>query len=122
MLKKSNRLILIATFVWLLAIIVWLGWALPSRLAGSGNQPRQTPGASITVSGLPICLPHRDSSGPQTLECAIGIKTDDGQYYALTPIGNIQFSQRLTVTGVLTTKTDSRYLSSGTITISSYSQ
>jgi hypothetical protein len=36
-----------------------------------------------TLSGFETCLPHKDTSGPQTLECALGIKTDDGTYYAL---------------------------------------
>lgn len=35
------------------------------------------------LEGEITCLPHRDQSGPQTLECAIGLKTDDGAYYAL---------------------------------------
>jgi len=40
--------------------------------------PRQ-----VTLSGSSVCLPHRDTSGPQTMECAFGLKTDDGSYYAL---------------------------------------
>lgn len=40
-----------------------------------------------TLEGLYICLPHKNSSGPQTLECALGIKTDEGIYYALDMSG-----------------------------------
>lgn len=36
-----------------------------------------------TVRGKVLCLPHRDTSGPQTLECAIGIQVSTGEYYAL---------------------------------------
>ncbi len=36
-----------------------------------------------TLSGTQTCLPHKDTSGPQTLECAIGIETDAGEFYAL---------------------------------------
>ncbi|MEK7101286.1 MAG: hypothetical protein AAB921_04300, partial [Patescibacteria group bacterium] len=36
-----------------------------------------------TLSGTQVCLPHKDTTGPQTLECAIGMKTDGGEYYAL---------------------------------------
>ncbi len=36
-----------------------------------------------TLTGVQVCLPHRDTTGPQTLGCAIGMKTTDGKYYAL---------------------------------------
>ncbi len=36
-----------------------------------------------TLTGVQTCLPHKDTSGPQTLECAIGMKTDSGEYYSL---------------------------------------
>ncbi len=38
---------------------------------------------NMTLSGTYTCLPHLDISGPQTKECAFGIKTDDGVYYAV---------------------------------------
>jgi hypothetical protein len=46
---------------------------------------------TVKLTGTFACLPHRDTSGPQTLECAFGIKTDDGFYYSLdtSPLGNI---------------------------------
>lgn len=61
-----------------------------------------------TLTGVQTCLPHKNTSGPQTLECAIGMKTDAGEYYALdfnlmsqTPI-EIQNGERFTASGVLT--------------------
>ncbi|HEY0220696.1 MAG TPA: hypothetical protein VGC58_00555 [Candidatus Paceibacterota bacterium] len=41
-----------------------------------------TPKAA-TLSGTYVCLPHLDTSGPQTMECAFGLKTDEGDYYAV---------------------------------------
>jgi hypothetical protein len=38
---------------------------------------------NVTLSGTYVCLPHLDTSGPQTEECAFGLKTDDGVYYAV---------------------------------------
>lgn len=38
---------------------------------------------NVTLSGTYVCLPHLNASGPQTTECAFGIKTDDGVYYAV---------------------------------------
>jgi hypothetical protein len=37
----------------------------------------------VTVSGVWECLPHTDTSGPQTTECAFGIEADDGSHYAI---------------------------------------
>lgn len=37
----------------------------------------------VSLTGLYICLPHKDTSGPQTMECALGMKADDGTFYAL---------------------------------------
>lgn len=36
-----------------------------------------------TLSGTLECLPHSNTSGPQTTECAFGIKTDEGEHYAI---------------------------------------
>jgi len=36
-----------------------------------------------TLAGEYVCLPHRDTSGPQSKECALGIKLDSGEYYAV---------------------------------------
>ena len=34
-------------------------------------------------SGEYVCLPPKDTNGPQTLECAVGLKLYDGSYIAL---------------------------------------
>jgi len=63
-----------------------------------------------TLSGTQVCLPHKDTSGPQTLECAIGIQTDAGEYYALDfnlmseMPPEIQGGERFTASGVVTPK------------------
>ena len=61
-----------------------------------------------TLTGVQTCLPHKDTSGPQTLECAIGMKTDSGEYYVLdlsttsqTP-DKIQDGDRFTASGLVT--------------------
>lgn len=62
----------------------------------------------MTLSGTYLCLPHVDTSGPQTLECAFGIKTDDGTYYALDFMlmsqlaPNVPMNARITANGLLT--------------------
>ncbi len=41
------------------------------------SQPERT-----TLTGEYTCLLHKDTTGPETDECAISIKTNDGKYYA----------------------------------------
>lgn len=61
-----------------------------------------------TLTGVQTCLPHKDTSGPQTLECAIGMKIDSGEYYALdfTAMSQIppqiQDGERFTASGLVT--------------------
>lgn len=62
----------------------------------------------VTFEGQYVCLPHK-GDGPHTLECAFGMKTDDGNHYALD-IGpsrenqypNLPTGSRIKVTGMLT--------------------
>ena len=71
-----------------------------------------TPGGSapeqVILEGTYGCLPHRDASGPQTLECALGLTADDGARYALDlraasgPFPDVPTGSRIRVTGALT--------------------
>ncbi|GEM_PF-7045652 len=60
-----------------------------------------------TITGEYACLPHRDTSGPVTLECAFGIKTESGEYYALDlgeggdPSG-VRMEEKVTLNGTIT--------------------
>jgi hypothetical protein len=38
---------------------------------------------NVTLSGTYVCLPHLNTNGPQTEECAFGLQTDEGVYYAV---------------------------------------
>lgn len=68
------------------------------------NPPKRT-----TLEGTYVCLPHRNTSGPQTLECALGIKATDGHHYALDTntlqprdvLDKIQVNQTIKATGLL---------------------
>jgi hypothetical protein len=67
---------------------------------GMGNNP-------TTLVGEITCLPHKDTSGPQTMECAFGLKTHEDVYYALdlNKVDNgigLQTDKRVIVTGLLT--------------------
>lgn len=61
-----------------------------------------------TLTGEYVCLPHKNTNGPQTLECAFGLKTNVDEYYAL--------DFNLMPQKVPTFKTGERYSATGTIT------
>jgi len=70
-------------------------------------------GGDITVSGEVVCLSPKDTGGPQTTECAYGIKTDTGSYglggssssYLLT----LTDGERVTVRGKVMPAQESKY-------------
>ncbi|HXK40466.1 MAG TPA: hypothetical protein VJ837_06570 [Candidatus Paceibacterota bacterium] len=79
------------------------------------RQERQTParvpisGGAVSIEGTYICLPHRDTDGPQTLECALGLAGEDGNNYSLDlnevgfeALGDIGTGERVRVEGVAT--------------------
>ncbi len=61
-----------------------------------------------TLTGTYVCLPHKDTTGPQTLECALGMKADDGNYYSLNfnlasqAPPNLATGDRFSASGVVT--------------------
>jgi membrane-bound inhibitor of C-type lysozyme len=64
-----------------------------------------------SMSGTYVCLPHKNTSGPTTMECAFGLKADSGYYYALdmsglsqTVTNALQTGQHITVIGTLVPK------------------
>lgn len=81
-------------------------------------------GESVKISGIIICLPHRNTNGPQTMECAFGLKADDGNNYGLSDSGfkylmGVGNGTRVEIKGKLIKKQDEKYNSSGTIEIES---
>ncbi|MFZ4500442.1 MAG: hypothetical protein ACOYMZ_03005 [Minisyncoccia bacterium] len=42
-----------------------------------------SPDAAVMVRGVLTCLPHKDQAPSTTLECAPGIRAENGDYYAL---------------------------------------
>ncbi len=61
-----------------------------------------------SFEGIYTCLPHWDTTGPQTLECALGIQTGEATYYALdtnllspNSVFNLATGSRIRVEGTL---------------------
>jgi len=96
--------------------------------ATSSSQNAQQPhtnnqGKPLTVTGKMTCLKPKDTSGPQTDSCAIGMVGDDGKNYALsaddpTLTGSLPTGQQVKVTGLFTEKT-TQYDMAGTIYVTS---
>jgi hypothetical protein len=103
------------TFILILLIIIFIvaGFVVKKSdtnndRAGSSNPLSYEP-YSVTITGTYICLPHVQNDGPQTMECALGLKALDGKYYSLdlnssssSPIMSLSTNTKLTVTGTVT--------------------
>lgn len=70
-----------------LGIILGLGYGYAQSkytpIAVIPEDPIAVVPVRTTLKGEYTCLPHRDTSGPQTMECALGLKMAEGVYYAL---------------------------------------
>jgi hypothetical protein len=80
-----SRIVLIGAFVVFLVVAgITLGQGMrPAKTLAPSPAPTTVPGEETTLKGKVVCLPHKDTSGPQTLECAIGLQLEDGSYYGL---------------------------------------
>jgi hypothetical protein len=80
-------------------------------------------GENITVTGEYTCLPHANTDGPQTLECALGIKSENGEYFGLDDpemkyITKLATGKKITVTGMFRKNAENnKYANTGTIEI-----
>ena len=107
----------------LLLIFTILALAALFKLVTLNSSDSQT-SSYVTITGTPTCLPHKDTNGPVTLECALGLKGDDGRYYALedAPMSLWQedYTSRVKVSGILSEPdSSSQYAVSGDLKVSS---
>jgi hypothetical protein len=122
MVKKSqsrNGLIILAVVVAILltAIVVV---AIQSRSSVQAPSSKDT----VVIKGTAMCLPHKDTSGPQTMECAFGLKAENGQYYALSDtdstyknVASLPMGEKVEVTGTLEKSSSDTYPTVGTIKV-----
>lgn len=114
--KNTLILIIVVVVTFLAGLVIYF-----AKTSSSAKNPVSSDN-DITVSGTFVCLPHKDS-GIATEECAYGLKSDDGKYYALGNSDSIfdyfQSGKKARVTGVFERKQDSRYKDIGLIVIKS---
>lgn len=77
----TNKSIFVLATVVVIGLVV-LALIRPSEEVAP-NIPLDPTPQNVTLSGTYVCLPHLDTTGPQTEECAFGFKTDAGEYYAV---------------------------------------
>ena len=81
---------------------------------------------SVTLSGKLVCLPHADGSGTTTLECALGMQTDDGKYYGLSDAKSTELSEaagtdkQVKISGTLRSSHDTTYKMEAIVAVSSF--
>lgn len=97
------------TLISLIAVSVVAFFALNNYIyEEKQGDPKDTTPYEATLTGEQVCLPHKDTRGPQTLECAFGMKLDTGEYYALDFNRSPQ--------GITTLKTGDRFKATGIVT------
>lgn len=81
---------------------------------------------SVTLSGKLVCLPHADGSETTTLECALGMQTDDGKYYGLSDAKSTELSEaagtdkQVKISGTLRSSHDTTYKMEAIVAVSSF--
>lgn len=118
---ERKKLILACATVTLLACLTLLiGFLLMARPAAAPKDASPT----VSITGTITCLPHRNKTGPMTLECAMGLHATNGTYYALRTSNASQtidtFNKEVRVDGILTPpNTQEKYDIAGTIDVRS---
>ncbi len=112
-------------FIFIVLLLSGLGLYVMSK-SNSSNTPENEipPQEEINIKGTLVCLPHKNTEGPQTLECAYGLQDSDGNYYGLSD-NNPAFSNLMgiptntlvEVQGNFTPRNDTKYQSIGTIEV-----
>ena len=87
---------------------------------------RQEQPKSVTLEGKVVCLLPKNEDGPHTLECAVGLQTDDNKYYGIsTDTSDTSLSsaagsdKKVKISGMLTSSIDNKYKSEGTVKVES---
>lgn len=130
---SSKRGLGIASIVLAVVIIVsalgYFAYAYSTSHSSSDDQSVVPTGQSLTIKGTILCLPHKDTTGPQTMECAYGLKDESGIYYALSDsdpgyknISSLPMNEKVEVTGTLKKQTNTTYPTVGTVTVTKISQ
>jgi hypothetical protein len=123
--SKKLRIVVMVVAAILVAIVMALLFIVQTKKSAQDSQQGVIPtGTSIQIQGEILCLPHKDTTGPQTMECAYGIKDDKGQYYGLRDgdpgyknVSGHPMNTHVEVTGIFKKDSSSTYPTIGTIEV-----
>lgn len=123
--NSQARMFVVIALVVILSAVGALMYAATKPPKADAPTVKRVKTETITVTGTYECLPPKNTGGPVTLECALGIKTDDkyyglggpSSYDSLAPTGS-----KVRVTGTLDTAPTSsgKYDTAGTITVTKF--
>ena len=115
--EKRHSYIVVA----LIVLFGMVGFSVAYSLFDNRKLHNEKPGSTVAVTGIAICLPHKDTSDPQTMECGIGIKDTSGKYYALNmgsgDISTLPMNQAVTIEGTFENVSESIYPIEGSIRV-----
>lgn len=87
----------------------------PAQCHAANGKTFTNPKATVTLEGKAVCLPHKNTEGPQTLECAMGLKANDGTVYGVsgdkdhTLAAMTGSDEKIRITGTLEPSTNNIY-------------
>lgn len=90
-----------------IVVLLLIFYALNAYIYVQKQAPIEQP-TRVTLTGTYVCLPHKDTTGPQTLECALGLRADSGEHYVLDmnlmsqEMQNLTTGDRISANGVFT--------------------
>jgi|TARA_B100001245_G_scaffold235634_2_gene223992 hypothetical protein len=121
--SQQNGLMLLVLAV-LIFIVGFVAWMILDMNKSDESAVLPPPNGPIQVRGEILCLPHKDTGGVQTQECAYGLQDDEGRYYALggdsptgSGISDFPFNERAVVTGTFERGDSPIYPITGTIEV-----
>lgn len=83
--KNKKQFIIVSLLVVLLGIAILIVFQSKDIVRDYSNaKPEDIVPYRTKLAGEYVCLPHKDTTGPVTQECAFGVKLDDGTYYAIS--------------------------------------
>jgi hypothetical protein len=104
---NKQKIIIIVVLILVAGLSVVVSKQLSAKKAQREFNANVSIPLAVTGRGTFVCLPHKDTTGPQTLECASGFLTEANEYYAVSTeelpeeFRNLtQTDQRVEITGL----------------------
>ena len=121
-LRRNLLLIIVPLAVILLTAVVIVALQSQSSVKAPGE-------GEVTIRGEAMCLPHKNTDGPQTLECAFGLKDEKGQYYGLSDsdpnyknVSSMPMGKKVEISGTFEKGTSEKYPTIGTLHVTKVTQ